>query len=226
MTLPAIRRTSLGDEAASMIRAEVLSGRWAVGMRIPAEPELMSQLGVSRGTLREALRSLQYAGLLEIRRGDGTYVRSRSEIGTALAHAQPPLEQVLEARAVIEPELAGLAAMRADDADIARIRAALEAKHAADDGEWARADAAFHAAVADAAHSPVLGEVYQALLPHLEESMHRALNREGFRRREPRGHDDVLAAIQRRDAQAARESARANLIATESWAIDAPEPPA
>ncbi|WP_449279430.1 FadR/GntR family transcriptional regulator [Leucobacter sp. GX0328] len=221
MTLPAIPRMNLSDGAAAAIRAEILSGRWPVGNAIPAEPELASQLGVSRGTLREALRSLQYAGLLEIRRGDGTYVRSRSEVGTALAHAQPSLRDVLEARATIEPQLARLAAERASAAQIAQIRAALEARNAADGTRWARADAAFHRAVAEAACSPVLEQVYLALLPLLEESTDLAAKRQGFRKDDPRGHQELLDAIERRDPRTAFESAQENLTATEAWSTTA-----
>lgn len=200
-----------------MIRTEIMSGRWPIDSKIPSEPELAAQLGVSRGTLREALRSLQYTGLLEIKRGDGTYVRSKSEMGTALAHTLPTLEQVLEARAAIEPELAGLAAQRAQDSDLERIREALQAKKIAEDSDWAHADTIFHLAVAEAAHSPVLEEIYQALLPHVEESMRRAISRDGFRRQEPRGHEEVLSAIERGDRQAAYFSAKENLTATKNW---------
>ena len=69
-------RTSLADAAANSIRTEIAAGRWPIGSRIPIEPQLAQLLGVSRGTVREAVKTLVSRGLLEVRQGSGTYVRS------------------------------------------------------------------------------------------------------------------------------------------------------
>ncbi|SJN10641.1 Transcriptional regulator, GntR family [Leucobacter sp. 7(1)] len=217
MNLSAVPRASLSDQVVERLRAEITEGRWPVGERIPPEPELMAQLGVARGTLREALRALQYTGMLEIRRGDGTFVRARSEVPGALARSGGTLSDVLEARSALEPQLARLAAQRAQEADITRIAAALDARTRSADEEWVAADVAVHEAIARAARNPILFEVYTALLPRLHDSMRNAQTREGFCRDEPRGHDDVLDAIRRRDPEAAAASAAANLTATEKW---------
>lgn len=224
MALDPVHQSSLSDQVVDRLRAEIVGGRWPLDERIPPEPELMAALGVARGTLREALRALQYTGMIEIRRGDGTFVRARSEVPGALARSGASLAEVLEARAALEPELARLAAMRADAADRDRIEAALRVRSAADDEHWVDADVAVHEAIASAAHNPILFEVYTALLPRLRESMGASLAREGFRRDEPRGHDEVLAAIRAGDPEAAAASARANLSATAEW--DLGEPPA
>lgn len=217
MTLDPVHQSSLSDQVVDRLRAEIVEGRWPLGERIPPEPELVAGLGVARGTLREALRALQYTGMIEIRRGDGTFVRARSEVPGALARSGASLAEVLEARAALEPELARLAAMRADADDRRRIEAALRVRAAADDAHWVEADVAVHEAIASAAHNPILFEVYTALLPRLRESMGAVLTREGFRRDEPRGHDGVLAAIRAGDPEAAAASARANLTATAEW---------
>lgn len=217
VSLQPLPRTSLTDQVVERLREEITAGRWPVGERIPAESELMSALGVARGTLREALRALQYTGMLEIRRGDGTFVRARSEVPGALARSGAALSHVLEARAALEPSLARLAAERADEDDMARIAEALRVRAEADDDGWADADAAVHQAIAEAAGNPILFEVYAALLPRLRDSMSGAMRREGFCRNEPRGHDEVLEAIRRRDGDAAAASAQANLEATSAW---------
>lgn len=217
MALDPVHQSSLSDQVVDRLRAEIVGGRWPLDERIPPEPELMAALGVARGTLREALRALQYTGMIEIRRGDGTFVRARSEVPGALARSGASLAEVLEARAALKPELARLAAMRADAADRDRIEAALRVRSAADDAHWVDADVAVHEAIASAAHNPILFEVYTALLPRLRESMGASLAREGFRRDEPRGHDEVLAAIRAGDPEAAAASARANLSATAEW---------
>lgn len=223
MALDPVQQRSLSDQVVERLRTEIVEGRWAVGERIPPEPELMNDLNVARGTLREALRALQYSGMLEIRRGDGTFVRARSEVPGALARSGASLSDVLEARIALEPQLARLAAERADADDEARIEAALRLRNSASVEHWVDADVAIHEAIARAAGNPILFEVYTALLPRLHESMRSAIGREGFCRNEPRGHDEVLDAIRRRDPEAAAASAEANLAATAQWHGDARE---
>ncbi|UNK70544.1 FCD domain-containing protein [Microbacterium sp. H1-D42] len=213
MPLQPVPRASLSDHVVEKLRDEIAEGNWPVGERIPPETELMAQLGVARGTLREALRALQYSGMLEIRRGDGTFVRARSEVPGALARSGAALEHVLEARAALEPPLARLAAARATEADITRIEELLALRSGAEGDEWLDADVAVHEAIAAAAGNPILFEVYSALLPQLREYVRLGAERDGFRRDDPRGHEDLLDAIRRRDGAAAAESARANLEA-------------
>lgn len=217
MSLQPVRQTSLSDQVVERLRTEIVEGRWPVGERIPPEPELIASLGVARGTLREALRALQYSGMLDIRRGDGTFVSARSEVPGALARSGGTIADVLEARAAIEPQLARLAAERADEHDIARIEAALAHRATVPADRWAEADSAVHEEIARAAHNPILFEIYTALLPQLQDSVQSAIARDGFRRDDPRGHEEVLDAIRRRDTNAAGESAAANLAATERW---------
>ncbi|MBL3686076.1 FadR family transcriptional regulator [Leucobacter zeae] len=217
MPLAPLHQTSLSDRVVERLRAEIVEGRWPVGQRIPPETELMAELGVARGTLREALRALQYTGMLDIRRGDGTFVTARSEVPGALARSGASLAEVFEARAALEPQLARLAAERADADDIERIQAALDLRAAADDEVWAATDVAVHEAIARATHNHILFEVYSALLPRIHEAMASAITREGFCRDEPRGHEEVLEAIRRRDPVAAAASAQENLVATARW---------
>lgn len=217
MSLTPVPQASLSDQVVERLRAEIVEGRWKVDEKIPPESELMASLGVARGTLREALRALQYTGMLEIRRGDGTFVRARSEVPGALARSGASLDDVLEARITLEPQLARLAAERATDGDIERISEALGERASVNDEGWVDADVAVHEAIARAAHNPILFEVYTALLPRLHESMSTAQSRDGFCRDERRGHDEVLDAIVARDPEAAAESAQANLQATAAW---------
>jgi DNA-binding GntR family transcriptional regulator len=70
MTLDPVHQSSLSAQVVDRLPAEIVEGRWPLDERIPPEPELVAALGVARGTLREALRALQYTGMIEIRRGD------------------------------------------------------------------------------------------------------------------------------------------------------------
>ncbi|MBP6685385.1 MAG: FadR family transcriptional regulator, partial [Leucobacter sp.] len=110
-------------------------------------------------------------------------------------------------------------AVRADEHDIVRIEAALSHRSTVPAERWAEADSAVHEEIARAAHNPILFEIYTALLPRLQDSVQSAITRDGFRRDDPRGHEEVLDAIRRRDPNAAGDSAAANLAATERWDI-------
>ncbi|EWM16430.1 GntR-family transcriptional regulator, partial [Kutzneria sp. 744] len=97
--LATTRRTGLVDQVIEQMRKAISSGEWPVGQRIPAEPELVSALGVGRNTVREAVRALAHAGLLEVRQGDGTFVRATSELSGAVRRlVGDELREVLEVR--------------------------------------------------------------------------------------------------------------------------------
>ena len=85
-------RRSLVDLAVEDIGQRLAAGQWPVDSRIPTEPELAALLGISRNTVREAVRVLLYAGLLEVRQGDGTYVRATTSPAEAMrAISEPPI---------------------------------------------------------------------------------------------------------------------------------------
>jgi DNA-binding FadR family transcriptional regulator len=163
------RASTLATQVADQLREQLASGRWPVGTRIPGEQELAESLGVSRNTIREALRALVHLGLLEARVGDGTYVRVTSELEAVLIRrtATTPPADVLELRAVLEEHAAGLAAERRSESDRVRLRellaAARESNHSGSMREVAAADGAFHLAVVRAAGNELLVELYQHL---------------------------------------------------------------
>src|SRR6185437_12069399 len=111
-------RTTLTASAFEQLIANVVNGRWKAGDRIPAERELCQQLGIARTSLREALKAMELVGMLDSRVGDGTFVCPRSEFlsrpllwaFTGTDHEE--LQEIMEARTIIEESLAGLAATR------------------------------------------------------------------------------------------------------------------
>src|SRR6201995_2839803 len=110
--LPATR-SSLVASSAALLRAQISGGEWPVGMKMPVEAKLAEMLQVSRGTVREAVRSLAVAGLVEVRQGDGTYVRSQTDptdMVRRLRHAT--LRDQFEARLGLEVEAVRLGALR------------------------------------------------------------------------------------------------------------------
>ncbi|MBF6238626.1 FadR/GntR family transcriptional regulator [Nocardia otitidiscaviarum] len=168
-----VRRTSLIAQVTEQLRAEIRSGRWPVGSRIPTEPELTELTGTGRNTVREAVQALVHAGMLERRQGSGTYVISTSNLGATLNQyfADAQERDILELRRALDTTAAALAAKRRDEADIADLRRLLEERRLSwdDDNPVAiEADLQLHRAIVAASHNAVYLEFYDSLLPVIE----------------------------------------------------------
>ncbi|MGB3481507.1 MAG: FadR/GntR family transcriptional regulator [Mycobacterium sp.] len=168
MPLVTTRRSGLVEQVIEQLRSSITSGEWPVGARIPKEAELTEGLGVGRNTVREAVRALAHAGILEVRQGDGTYVRATSEVSGALRRlCGSELREILQVRRALEVEGARLAAANRTTDELAELRALLAKSHeylrsGAD--EFARADTDFHLAVVRCSHNTILIELYRGLL--------------------------------------------------------------
>lgn len=214
MPLAPTNPASLVDQAIEGMRALLASGEWTVGTRIPPEPVLGASLGVSRNTVREAVKALAHAGLLEVRRGDGTYVAAATEMQALMRRQvdRVDLAHLLEVRHAIEVRAAALAAERRTPDDLAVLDAAMARRLAAladDDGPaFITADVDFHIAVVAAAHNPLLVELYDGLV----ETLRASIDHPGDADDLGPEHDAVLAAIRAGDVNAAA-SASAELLA-------------
>jgi DNA-binding FadR family transcriptional regulator len=166
--LATTRRTGLVDQAIEQLRDAVRQGEWPIGQRIPTEPELATQLGVGRNTVREAVRALAHSGLLEVRQGDGTYVRATSEVSGAVRRlCGDELREVLQVRRTLEVEGARLAAAGRTADELTRLTELLNAR---DDAErerrlddFVRNDTEFHLSVVNCGHNTLLTELYRGL---------------------------------------------------------------
>lgn len=176
MNLTSLRRSPLAELAAGQLRDQVLSGQWEVGSKLPGEAELARRLGVGRSTVREAIRALAHAGLLETRQGSGTFVRSVTpdDRWEAVLRRAAILE-VFEVRQALEVQAARLAATRRTPADIERVNSRLaerERIRAITRGAACiDADLAFHQAVIAAAHNPLLAQMYTSMSAVLREAL-------------------------------------------------------
>ncbi|RKN84007.1 FadR/GntR family transcriptional regulator [Paenibacillus ginsengarvi] len=170
-------RLTLVEQVALQIEELIESGRWPIGFRIPAEPELMAELNVSRNTLREAIRALTHAGLLRTRQGDGTYVASSSALGAVLHRriGREHLLRTLEVRHALEREAATLAALRRSEEDVATLRGHMRACEQAagreDREAFIAADIELHFAVAAAARNELLQELYAHVADAMRDSI-------------------------------------------------------
>ncbi|WP_084704527.1 FadR/GntR family transcriptional regulator [Phaeacidiphilus oryzae] len=227
----------LTDRVAALLAEEIESGRLAEGDRLPTEVELVSQLGVSRTVVREAVSRLRNAGLVEPRQGRGVFVLARRTrpLDLEAAAADDPLGadaksnvlKIVEVRRAIEGEAAELAASRATAADLARIRAALDAIDAAvaAGGDGTDEDLAFHRSIAESTGNAVL----VATARYLGEVSRRGIRvtranearRGDFAEAVRREHQAIVEAVEARDARRARSAARRHLKRAASRLQDA-----
>jgi GntR family transcriptional regulator, transcriptional repressor for pyruvate dehydrogenase complex len=184
-----------------------------VGDRLPSERDLAQALQVSRTSVRQATIALEVRGTLEVRHGDGIFLRSMpSDTGRLmeLMTQRHRLPAILEAREALETELAALAAARRSDADLAVMRQALDVMAAdmAAGGMGEEGDRQFHEAVTRAARSPLLADFMAALAVPISETRHSSLGEPGRPPRSLRGHYRILEAIERGDVPGARRAMR------------------
>lgn len=201
------RRTS--EVVVERMQELIRTGAWPVGSRIPAEPELVEQLGVGRNTIREAVRALEHAGFLEPRRGDGTYVRSRNLLAAAIGRCVSSSEviELLQVRRALEREAVQSAAHNRTDDQVQALRDLLvEMRTAFEDNNLQRyidADIAFHTALVAAAGNSLLSELYAGLAEVMERTHATLIAADVDAHPHPTGHAEVVEAISKGDANAA-----------------------
>lgn len=206
------KRLTLVEQVAEQIEDLITSGVWAVGSRVPPEPELMEQLQVSRNTLREAIRALTHAGLLKTRQGDGTYVCSSSALGPVLKKRimRSKMLETLEVRQALEQEAVKLAALRRDEEDLVKITHCLEqcklAINTQNPQTYAQWDIEFHQAVVSASHNDLLIELYDYISESLQHIVVELFEKADFKKYYDT-HEQLLKAITERDSDKAVEIA-------------------
>ena len=194
------------------------------GTRVPSERELMKSLGVGRSTVREALNGLALLGLVEIRHGQGVFVAERrpeqeievSELEKALMKGVT--HDFIEARLVVEVEVARLAAERRTDADLQRIKETIETLEAMDDAPVDEAlvpATGFNQAVADAAHNEVLAGMIGSFVALMVERGPDLYERENFRQWDIEEHTKIYDAIAAGDPALAADRMREHILAIE-----------
>jgi DNA-binding FadR family transcriptional regulator len=213
-TFRAIRAQRLYEQIAEQIEDFIRANRLGPGDRLPPERELAEQFGVSRPSIREAMIALETAGLIEVRTGDGTFVRRVVPRGMPLlswGHSDPgpgALEQ-FQARKIVEPELAALAAPRITAEEIAVLRAAVEegAQRFAQGLAADEADYTFHVRLAESSGNLILAGVVRHLWELRNHEMWRVLRarvvQPAHRILVVEDRKQIIAACEKRDAAAA-----------------------
>jgi GntR family transcriptional repressor for pyruvate dehydrogenase complex len=230
MDLAPVKSTRIYEEIVRQVKSMIAEGRLKSGDRLPPERELAEKFVVSRTSVREALRALQSLGLIEIRAGDGAYVRQVSvealiePLAFVILSEREAVGELFEARGLLEPAMAALAAQRATPDEIMDMERILEeqAKEVAAGKTGIAQDAAFHAAIAGAAHNRAITRIIHVLVDLLTRTREESLDTPGRPKRSHEDHRRVLAAIQNRDGDAAHKAMHDHLVAVQ--ALVAPRP--
>ena len=219
--LAPISRPAIADEIVNRLSRLILDERLRPGDRLPSEHELMSRLGVGRSSLREAIKTLRAIGVVDVVNGNGMFVgRGGAALGSkplswGLLMRDSGARELVDARRLIECELAALAAERASAEEMATMGDLARARPAAEDAAaHGRAAIDFHLAVARGAHNIVLGyflEGLQHILRDWISDTYQAYPEETVR--SPDEHVPIFEAIRARDPAAAREEMAGHLDA-------------
>lgn len=217
MPLQAVESKRLYRQIADQLRGLIADGEFAIGSRLPPERELAGQLGVSRPSVREALIALEVEGLVEVRMGSGIYVTALEPaaprgVGSALG----PFD-IIQARQLIESELAARAARRRSPDCLKRLRSAV--RRMEDDIALGvmpiRGDRDFHVAIAEASDNAALVRVVAELFDERNNPLFERLGRHFENPRSWRcalaEHRSVLRAVAAGEAAAARKAMKAHL---------------
>ncbi|MUV05628.1 GntR family transcriptional regulator [Planococcaceae bacterium Storch 2/2-2] len=214
------KRLSLVDQVAEQMEQLIERGVWNVGDKIPPEMELMEQFDVSRNTMREAIRALVHAGLLESKQGSGTRVCATSAFGVAIQNEvfKRDVLDTLEVRYALETQAARLASSRRTKGQLATIHEAFarceDAVVAASNEQFLKADFAFHEAVVAASNNDMLVELYRHIGEAVESSIAEFLQKRLPFDRHRHLHDGLVQAIEARDEDWAASEVRESNEAT------------
>lgn len=211
------KKTKLSEQTADGLYEMIAQqGKYPAGTKLPNENELSQHLGVSRTTLREAISFLVAQGVLEIRRGLGTFVREdlpdhTLDLSTLQSlHAKDRARELYEMRMIFEPAAVAMACHRATDDELAMLqcKALLVEATAAEGGDWAAADQEFHQSIIKVAHNEYLRRLYPIINDAVSEIMVMLRNRGQGEVQQVALADNrlILEFLMQRDAQAAHQA--------------------
>lgn len=220
MALNPIKKESISEQVFEQMKQQIIDREWVSGMKLPSEAELGSIFGVSRVTIRQALQKLAVMGLVETRFGEGSFVKEADlsqQVKTALlpsAYLQPhSTNEVLEFRSVIEVETAGLAARRATDKDITRLKELLARQM--DESirtvtSFAEDDMEFHMTIARSTGNALIIATYEILWDILNSAMYQTVRGFGYGGALP-FHQQIIEAIEAHDEHRAIATMKAHM---------------
>jgi GntR family transcriptional repressor for pyruvate dehydrogenase complex len=212
--IKAVEKKRAYEDVVAQIRALIDDGRLKQGDQLPTERELSETFRVSRATIREAIRTLESAKLVQSRQGDGTYVLASSEetlvqtLAAVLFNEKDTIYDIFYVRKIIEPHVAELAAENATPGEIKEL-ATLIMEHEesiAEGKSVTKYDSAFHGLLARMSKNPIMERLLSALVDLFEQTRGEYLQNDERAKKSFIGHHEVFTAIKSRDCTAARRA--------------------
>lgn len=220
------RRTSVTEDAITRIRQMILIGELAPGERLPPEADLAANLGLSRASLREAVRALTFLGVIDTRQGDGSYITGLGPelllgaLGLAVdLQGEEHMPNLVAVRRILEPAATALAAIKATDEELAAIRSFIPPELTAEQASaHIEMDSAFHHAIAQASGNPLLAVLLDGLAaPTVRMRVWRGMTLPGVLDRTLHEHQAILDALEARDPELAHAAATVHVAGVEAW---------
>src|SRR6202140_5485110 len=215
-----VRTSRLYEQIVQQIEDSIVKGDLKAGDQLPAERDLAQRFGVSRTAVREAVKALREKGLVEAYSGRGTFITDgttqavRQSLDLMAKIGQPEgSTHLAEVRAILEPEIAALAAVRIQEPELSTMRDAVAAMDRAGNNPetYIEADLDFHLALAEGAANPLILSLLDSIVGLLREQRLRIFRVPGGPERGQVHHKRILEAVERHDAEKARETMRAHL---------------
>ena len=220
------RRMAVTEEAISTIKAMIVSGELKPGDRLPPEKELSERLGVSRNSLREAVKSLEFIHVLDVRRGDGTFVTSLepSQLLEAMAfvvdlHRDRSVLEIFEVRRSLEPYAASLAATRIGEAELDALAASIASVDENTDVDRMVAhDLEFHRIISAASGNAYLSSLVESMSSStIRARIWRGITQDDATERTLNEHAAILDALRSHDVERTESSLAAHVGGIVAW---------
>ncbi len=213
------KKTRLFEDIVNQIKAMIENNSLVLGDQLPSESELASQFGVSRVTIREALRVLELLGLVQTLRGKGTVVTAstsqdaKSRVSLLSLARTKDLMNLIEVREIVEPEVAAHAAKDATEEDIARMESALRemANDIDQGGIGAEGAIRFHHEIIRSVKNEILSNLMGSIIIMIERGMHITLHFSNRPKGSHREHTEILESIRSHDQDRARQAMKRHL---------------
>lgn len=217
-----IRKTrKLPEQIADKIREMIIADAMQTGSKLPAEAELMNRFGVSRSTVREAVKILQTEHIVDIRQGQGTFLCAMPGLGSdplglRFANQQALIEQLLQTRLLIEPGVAALAAQHREESHLAEMKQLIDRMDNAylHGEDYTPFDAQFHSVIANSTGNDVIRRLLPTIHESIQAGYHYTRRVEGSYQRASQCHLEMYRAIRDRDSDRARQAAQRHMLQT------------
>lgn len=211
----------LPEQIADKLREMIIQENMKTGSKLPAEAELMTRFGVSRSTVREAVKILQTEHIVDIRQGQGTFLCSMpglasDPLGLRFADQEELIAQLLQTRLLVEPGVAALAAQRRQEKDLAQMKLLLDKMDNAylHGEEYTPFDFEFHSVIAQCTGNDVIVRLLPTIHESIQAGYHHTQRVEGSYQRASQCHLEMYRGIMERDSERARQAAQRHMIQT------------